>query len=70
LNDRAKLWIDGTLLFDSWDANPSANEFSAKFAFHSANIPFDLHLIYRQVGDGTQSKGLSLKWEHIVSFAL
>lgn len=70
LNDRAKLWIDGTLLFDSWDANPSANEFSAKFAFHSANIPFDLHLIYRQVGDGTQSKGLSLKWEHIVCFAL
>lgn len=66
LNDRAKLWIDGTLLFDSWDSNPTSLEFSAKFTFHSANIPFDLHLVYKQVGDAGQSKGLTLKWQHIV----
>jgi hypothetical protein len=66
-NDRAKLWIDGALLFDSWDLNPTALEFSATFEFHSSNIPFDLHLVYRQVGDSAQSKGLTLKWEHIVS---
>jgi hypothetical protein len=70
LNDRAKLWVDGTLLFDSWDANPVSYEFSAKFTFHSANIPFDLHLVYRQVGDNGQSKGLTLKWEHMVGFAI
>jgi hypothetical protein len=67
VNDRAKLWIDGTLLFDSWDSNPISLEFSSTFAFHSANIPFDLHLVYRQVGGSEQSKGLSLKWEHVVS---
>jgi hypothetical protein len=66
VNDRAKLWIDGTLLFDSWDSNPTSLEFSAKFTFHSANIPFDLHLVYKQVGDPGQSKGLTLKWQHIV----
>ncbi len=66
VNDRAKLWIDGTLLFDSWDANPTSLEFSAKFVFHSANVPFDLHLVYRQVGASIQSKGLTLRWQHIV----
>jgi hypothetical protein len=68
-NDRAKLWIDGILLFDSWDSNPLSLEFSATFVFHSASIPFDLHLIYRQVGISEPSqKGLTLKWEHVVSF--
>jgi hypothetical protein len=64
-NDRAKLWVDGTLLIDSWDVQPSL-ELSAKFTFNKANAPFDVHVIYKALASGVTT-GLALKWEHTVS---
>jgi len=67
-NDRAKLWVDGNLLIDTWNVAPSPLELSATFTFHKANIPFDIHVIYKALTTGVTT-GLALKWEHMVFFS-